>query len=193
MATKIDQKITGWKIKSKDEPPKPTIEAVQRPKALKGTTYKLKTNAAAVYVTLNDIEVSGKLQPFEIFISTKNTAHYQWTTAVTRLISAVFRRGGNVTFLIQELKEIFDPADSGVWVEGKYIPSLVAQIGHTIEEHFKSIGLIEIEKPDVVLEEKKAAFGDMKNATVCKKCGDKAVVLMDGCSTCCSCGDSKCG
>jgi hypothetical protein len=184
---KIDQKITGWKIKTKEEP---TIEAVKRPKAINGTTYKLKTNDAAVYVTLNNIEVDGKLLPFEIFISTKNPEHFQWTTAVTRLISAVFRRGGNVAFLVQELKEVFDPAGSGIWDGGRRIPSLVAQIGYTIEEHFKSIGLIESEKPNPILEEKKA---DMKNATICKKCGDKAVVLMDGCSTCCSCGDSKCG
>jgi len=107
-------------------------------------TYKLKWPASdhAIYVTLNDIEVGGRRRPFEIFINTRNLEHYAWTVALTRMISAVFRRGGDVTFVAEELKAVFDP-QGGQWIGGRYVPSLLAAIGDVIERHMIETGFID--------------------------------------------------
>lgn len=193
MVEKIDKKIVGWAIKKTDAPAvSTTIEVLERPRVLNGRTYKIKTNDAAVYVTMNDIEIDGKLHPFEIFIKSKNVAHEQWVTAMTRTISAIFRRGGNVTFLAQELKEVFDPAGDGVWDRGRYIPSIVAQVGYAIEEHFQHIGLLDA--PIKKEEAPKVENGEYPaNATECPSCHVKAYVKIENCGKCLACDYSKCG
>ena len=116
---------------------------LEREPVLAGYTYKLKWPASdhAIYVTINDIEVNGRRRPFEIFINTRNLEHYAWTVALTRMISAVFRRGGDVTFVAQELKAVFDP-QGGQWMGGRYVPSLLAAIGDVIERHMVEIGFL---------------------------------------------------
>ncbi|MBX9682349.1 MAG: adenosylcobalamin-dependent ribonucleoside-diphosphate reductase [Hyphomicrobium sp.] len=118
-------------------------QPLARDNALEGITYKIKwpANAHALYVTINDIERDGRRRPFEIFINTKNLEHYAWTVALTRMISAVFRRGGDVTFVAEELKAVFDP-EGGQWMGGRYVPSLLAAIGDVIEEHMIRIGFL---------------------------------------------------
>jgi len=118
-------------------------EPLERPESLVGTTYKLKwpDSPHAIYVTLNDIEVGGRRRPFEIFINSKNMEHYAWTVALTRMISAVFRRGGDVSFVVEELKAVFDPR-GGAWMGGRYVPSMLAAIGGVIERHLIAIGFI---------------------------------------------------
>ena len=115
----------------------------ERDAVLAGYTYKLKWPASdhAIYVTLNDIEVGGRRRPFEIFINTRNLEHYAWTVALTRMISAVFRRGGDVAFVAEELKAVFDP-QGGQWMGGRYVPSLLAAIGNVIERHMIEIGFL---------------------------------------------------
>lgn len=147
MTTKIEKKITSYEVKKEEPKQNEELdsfnELVSRPDTLIGTTYKIKTpnTEHALYVTINDIEHNGKLRPFEIFISSKDTSHHQWTSALTRIISAVFRKGGDCTFLVEELKSIFDPR-GGYIQKGAFIPSLMADIGIILEKHFKTIGLI---------------------------------------------------
>ena len=184
-------------------------ERVERPARLLGATYKIKTTLSdhALYVTINDIVLNPGTEhelrrPFEIFINSKNMEHFQWIVALTRIISAVFRKGGDVAFLVEELHSVFDPRGGYFKPGGKYIPSLVAEIGSVIEEHLVEIGLLEREELDAHqrrhVEEKRRAVGAdgddfPETATVCARCSTKAVVVLEGCETCLNCGDSKCG
>lgn len=171
-------------------------EPLDRPEALDGHTYKMKwpESEHAIYVTINDIIQNGQRRPFEVFINSKNMEHYAWTLALTRMISAVFRRGGDVSFVVEELKAVFDPR-GGAWVRGKYIPSMLAAIGSVIEEHMIRIGLIDGEgqhlKTDPhaeIIQMKTAARGKS-----CPSCGGMGVQMVEGCMTCLDCGHSKCG
>ena len=193
-------------------------EKLERPDMLLGSTYKIKTPLTehALYVTINDVILNPGTEhelrrPFEIFINSKNMDHFQWIVALTRIISAVFRKGGDVTFLVEELRSVFDPRGGYFKKGGKYMPSLVAEIGDAIECHLRMIGLLKDEGLDEhqkkLVEEKRAQYeaqAKMKDADdvgssfpvgaqLCAKCHTKAVVKMDGCMTCLNCGDSKCG
>jgi len=195
-------------------------EKVERPEQLLGSTYKIKTPLSehALYVTINDIVLNPgtpyeKRRPFEIFINSKNMDHFQWIVALTRIVSAVFRKGGDVTFLVEELRSVFDPTGGYFKRGGKYMPSLVAEIGDAIETHMKMIGMIQDpgldEHHQKLIDEKRQEFESRQSAAaegdgaadtsfppeaqICGKCSTKAVVMMDGCMTCLNCGDSKCG
>ena len=167
-----------------------------RPEALEGHTYKLKWPGSehAIYVTINDTIINGHRRPFEIFINSKNMEHFAWTVALTRMISAVFRRGGDVSFVVEELKAVFDPR-GGAWVQGRYIPSILAAIGGVIEQHLIRIGFIAGEglglKADP--EARKLAVGDATRGRACPSCGAYEMVMIEGCMTCRACGHSKCG
>lgn len=230
MAIKIDKKITAYKLVTDED--KKAAEAAQapvtniiqmgeplsRPDMLVGNTYKIKTPVTehALYITINDVIMNeGTPQehrrPFEIFINSKNMEHFQWIVALTRVMSAVFRKGGDVTFLVEELKSVFEPSGGYFKKGGKFVPSLVAEIGEVVEKHLQEIGMLK--KPGLdehqqkLVEEKKAEYlekhakagdesndeGFPKGAQLCKKCNTKASILMDGCMTCLNCGDSKCG
>src|SRR6187431_1889523 len=177
-------------------------EEVQRPEFLIGATYKIKTPVSdhAMYVTINDIVLNEgtpyeQRRPFEVFINSKNLDHFQWIVALTRIISAVFRKGGDVTFLVDELKAVFDPR-GGYWQSGgKFMPSIIAELGYVIEKHLQTIGLLK--KPELEQRTKQTdAFAKShfpEGAQLCAKCSTAAVVMMDGCMTCLNCGDSKCG
>ncbi|HEX7814057.1 NrdJb [Dyella sp.] len=246
MAIKIEKKIKGYNVvkpedkaaapapvvAKKDEAPKAEViqmhESLERPETLVGSTYKIKSPLFehALYVTVNDIVLNAgtpheQRRPFEIFINSKNMDHFQWIVALTRIISAVFRKGGDVTFLVEEMKAVFDPRGGYFKAGGIYMPSIVAEIGAVIEQHMKMIGLIQ--DPDMdestkrLIAEKRAAYEAAANptpkaaataaesqpatestgfppgATLCAKCNTQALVLMDGCQTCLNCGYSKCG
>ncbi len=270
MAIKIGKKIKGFSVqtaedraKAADTPaaaaPAPVAEPrrgaeviqmheqIERPDVLVGSTYKIKSPLFehALYVTINDIVLNPgtpheSRRPFEIFINSKNMDHFQWVVAITRIMSAVFRKGGDVTFLVEELKAVFDPRGGYFKAGGVYMPSIVAEIGAVVEDHLKTIGLIvdEALSPEqlALIAEKRAAYeaGLKKNtdlsdgsltspspakagegrgegasasaaakeakdngyppgATMCHKCNTQAVIVMDGCQTCLSCGYSKCG
>ncbi|MDR3441166.1 adenosylcobalamin-dependent ribonucleoside-diphosphate reductase [Telmatospirillum sp.] len=165
-------------------------QPLSRPEELPGATYKVKWPESdhAMYITLNDIVQDGRRRPFEVFINSKNMDHFAWTVALTRMISAVFRRGGDVSFVVEELKAVFDPR-GGQWMGGRYVPSLLAAIGEVIERHMISIGFL----PDPT------AQGSLKMAAVgtsalrqCPKCGQPALIRQEGCETCTNCGYSKC-
>ncbi|MGB3280067.1 MAG: adenosylcobalamin-dependent ribonucleoside-diphosphate reductase [Pseudorhodobacter sp.] len=170
-------------------------EPLDRPASLEGATYKVKWPGSehALYITINDIIISGHRRPFEVFINSKNMEHFAWTVALTRMISAVFRRGGDVSFVVEELKAVFDPR-GGAWVEGKYIPSILAAIGGVIERHLIAIGFIEGEgmglKSDPQAEV--LAVGAPRGKS-CSSCGSFEMRMIEGCMTCGSCGYSKCG
>ncbi|HED15230.1 MAG TPA: NrdJb [Gammaproteobacteria bacterium] len=192
-------------------------EKLERPEMLIGSTYKVKTPLSehALYITINDVILNQGTKyeirrPFEIFINSKNMDHFQWIVALTRIISAVFRKGGDVTFLVEELRSVFDPRGGYFKRGGKYMPSLVAEIGDAIECHLRMIGLLKDDGLDEhqlkLVEEKRAQYETMlgkhdeKNdsefpdgAQLCGKCNTKATIMMDGCMTCLNCGDSKCG
>ena len=238
MAIRIDRKIVGYKVDSTgsaedaavaaapaaaevESKPQDNVvhlhEKLERPEMLIGSTYKVKTPLSehALYVTINDIilnhDTSNELRrPFEIFINSKNMDHFQWIVALTRIISAVFRKGGDVTFLVEELRSVFDPRGGYFKKGGKYMPSLVAEIGDAIECHMRMIGLLKDDGLDehqkkLVAEKRKqfeAAAGTVdrgdcsdfpEGAQLCIKCHTKAAVKMDGCLTCLNCGESKCG
>jgi ribonucleoside-diphosphate reductase alpha chain len=168
-------------------------EPLDRPEALEGQTYKLKwpMSEHAIYITVNDVVVGGRRQPFEVFINSKNMEHFAWTVALTRMISAVFRRGGDVSFVVEELKAVFDPR-GGAWMQGKYIPSILAAIGGVIEEHLIAIGFIEGAGLGLKSDPKAAAVVGQRGAT-CPSCGAYEMVMIEGCMTCRACGHSKCG
>ncbi len=192
-------------------------EKLERPEVLIGSTYKIKTPVSdhAIYLTVNDIILNEGTEhehrrPFEIFINSKNLDHFQWIVALTRIISAVFRKGGDVAFLTEELKAVFDPR-GGYWQPGgKFMPSIVAELGYVIERHLQFIGLMKAPEMDdarrQLIEAKRSEYADRTRqqdafaksdypagAQLCIKCNTAAVVMMDGCMTCLSCGESKCG
>ena len=173
----------------------PLSEPMDRPTELDGATYKLKwpDSEHAIYITINDLIVNGQQRPFEVFINSKNMEHFAWTVALTRMISAVFRRGGDVSFVVEELKAVFDPR-GGAWMGGKYVPSILAAIGGVIEKHMVAIGFLTgvgaglkaDPKADVV------AIG-VKRGKACPSCGSYDLHMVEGCMTCANCGYSKCG
>ncbi|HZV61813.1 MAG TPA: NrdJb [Methylophilaceae bacterium] len=238
MAIKIEKKITGYNVLSEEEKTKPAApapaaqptaeskpstvvqmgEPLSRPDMLVGNTYKIKTPVTehALYITINDVIMNeGTPQehrrPFEIFINSKNMEHFQWIVALTRVMSAVFRKGGDVTFLVEELRSVFDPSGGYFKKGGKYIPSLVAEIGEVVEQHLQEIGMLKKSEPDEhqkkLIAEKRAEYmekitqsgaeinneGFPAGAQLCAKCSTKAAIIMDGCLTCLNCGESKCG
>ncbi len=229
MAIKIESKIVGFSVNKEEETPAveetkapesniiQMHEKVARPEMLFGSTYKISTPLSehALYVTINDIILNHGTEhevrrPYEVFINSKNMDHFQWIVALTRIISAVFRKGGDVTFLVEELRSVFDPSGGYFKKGGKYMPSLVAEIGDAIHCHLVMIGLLKEEGPDEhqqkLIEEKRAQYEQSINlrdqehtsdfpegAQLCKKCNTKAAIMMDGCLTCLNCGDSKCG
>jgi hypothetical protein len=238
MTTKIDKRIVKYRVEKPEDKAQEKAEAakssaavearkesnvvwmhekVERPEMLLGSTYKIKTPVSdhAMYVTINDIVLNEgtpyeQRRPFEIFINSKNLDHFQWIVALTRIISAVFRKGGDVTFLVDEMKAVFDPR-GGYWqAGGKFMPSIIAELGYVVEKHLQMIGLLKAPELDEerkkLIEEKKAEFEARNKQTdafaknhfpegaqLCGKCSTTAVVLMDGCMTCLNCGDSKCG
>lgn len=234
MAVKIEKKIVGYSVAKEEEekaplkavgPKKPEAhdnvvhltEQLERPEMLLGSTYKVKTPLSehALYITINDVILNPGTdhelrRPFEVFINSKNMDHFQWIVALTRIISAVFRKGGDVTFLVEELRSVFDPRGGYFKKGGKYMPSLVAEIGDAIESHMRMIGLLKDDGLDehqkkLIAEKRKEYENTVKtaeakdpgdfpdNAQLCNKCQTKAVIQMDGCLTCLNCGDSKCG
>ena len=254
MTIKIDKQIVDCAVISK-QPETPESAAVadvvhmheklERPEILVGSTYKVKTPLSehALYITINDIVLNQgteheQRRPFEIFINSKNMDHFQWIVALTRIMSAVFRKGGDVTFLVEEMKAVFDPRGGYFKAGGVYMPTIVAEIGAVIEAHLNMIGMIVDDElsPEqkALIAEKRAAYeartkkkpevstkptakaaakpaapevaekanaesgeessaGFPPGATMCNKCNTSAVVIMDGCATCLSCGYSKCG
>ncbi len=233
MAIKIDKKIVGYSVVKEDEASAETLpveeraqdsnviqmhEKVARPEMLVGSTYKIKTPLSehSLYVTINDIILNAGTEhelrrPFEIFINSKNMDHFQWIVALTRIISAVFRKGGDVTFLVDELHSVFDPRGGYFKKGGKFMPSLVAEIGEAIDSHLRFIGMLKDEELDEhqqqLIDQKRREFeqasqqvdsADARSefpagAQLCSKCQTKAAIQMDGCMTCLNCGDSKCG
>ena len=237
MATKIEKKIVGYALVNEQDKKDAENKAVEveaqriaatkvvqigeplsRPDKLVGNTYKIKTPVTehALYITINDVIMNDGTpqehrRPFEIFINSKNMEHFQWIVALTRVMSAVFRKGGDVTFLVEELKSVFEPSGGYFKKGGKFVPSLVAEIGEVVEQHLQEIGMLK--KPGLdqhqqkLVDEKKAEYlekhakvdeevtaeGFPKGAQLCGKCNTKAAIVMDGCLTCLNCGESKCG
>ncbi|MEW6990265.1 hypothetical protein AADZ91_06185 [Colwelliaceae bacterium 6441] len=218
----ITQVITAAKVNSpqeqNNEPSQPQSthlnETIKRPEMLIGSTYKIKPPVSdhALYITINDILLDqGSEQetrrPFEIFVNSKNMEFYSWVVALTRVISAVFRKGGDCTFLVEELKAVFDPK-GGYYQRGTgiFMPSVVADIGHIIETHLKTLDMLPSSEIDThqqayIQQKREAANAEKESeknvfpatASKCHKCHQKSVVLLDGCATCLNCGDSKCG
>ncbi len=169
---------------------------LEREEKLDGATYKLKwpESEHAIYITLNDAVIGGRRRPFEVFINSKNMEHYAWTVALTRMVSAVFRRGGDVSFVVEELKAVFDPR-GGAWMGGRYVPSILAAIGGVIERHMIEIGFIEGEGLGLKSDPKAQviAVGERPKGPACPSCGSFSMQMAEGCMTCSACGHSKCG
>ena len=226
MSIKIEKKIVSYSVvdktdEQKDEKKEIPAEVVQigeplaRPDTITGSTYKVKTPVTehALYITINDVIMNEGTdqehrRPFEIFVNSKNMEHFQWIVGLTRVMSAVFRKGGDLTFLIEELESVFDPNGGYYKKGGKYVPSLVAELGQVLEEHLKNIGMLKVTEPEEhqqqLIDDKKAEYlkknpdklddsGFPKDAQLCNKCQTKAAIMMDGCLTCLNCGESKCG
>jgi ribonucleoside-diphosphate reductase alpha chain len=161
-----------------------------------GQTYKIKwlDSDHAFYITVNDIEKDGRRRPFEVFINSKNMEAYAWALALTRMISAVFRRGGDVSFVVEELKAIFDPR-GGQWSGDRYVPSLMAAIGEVLEKHMIAIGFIAPHSAPLVPSERRAVAVAAEGAPArfCPRCGQPSLVKIEGCESCVACGYSRCG
>ena len=212
MSIKIEKKITAYEVaKPEDEAQKESNVAsiaplLERDEVLVGSTYKIKTphSEHAMYITINDVivnqgEASEHRRPFEIFINTKNMEHFMWIVTLTRIISAIFRKGGDITFLVEELKAVFDPRGGYYKKGGKYMPSIVAEIGEVIQKHLVSIGMMEgqLQTEELIAKRKEAeeklGKEGVANGAQCDKCSAMAVVRLDNCNCCLECGDSKCG
>src|SRR5215207_5072007 len=182
-------------------------QPLDRPEELPGRTYKIKWPGSdhAIYITINDVMQDGRRRPFEIFINSKNMEHYAWTVALTRMISAVFRRGGDVSFVVEEMKAVFDPR-GGAWMEGRYVPSLLAAIGDAIERHMIEIGFLPTKRggPERAIQAQVVTLGAERPAESalgfagprlrqCPKCGEAALIRLEDCDQCTSCAYSKCG
>lgn len=172
-------------------------QPLDRPEVLPGQTYKVRWPESdhALYITINDIIQDGRRRPFEIFINSKNMEHFAWTVGLTRMISAVFRRGGDVSFVVEELKAVFDPR-GGSWMNGRYVPSLLAAIGDVIETHLIEIGFLPKDDESPVSEEKmRLAMNETGQTKMayCPKCNQPSLIRQEGCDLCTSCGYSKCG
>ncbi|MEP2682101.1 MAG: adenosylcobalamin-dependent ribonucleoside-diphosphate reductase [Sulfitobacter sp.] len=170
-------------------------DPLDRPAELEGNTYKVKwpDSEHALYITINDIVLNGHRRPFEVFINSKNMEHFAWTVALTRMVSAVFRRGGDVSFVVEELKAVFDPR-GGAWMQGKYIPSILAAIGGVIERHMIATGFIAGEGMGLKTDPQAKVVGlDAPRGKSCPSCGQFDMRMVEGCMTCGSCGHSKCG
>jgi hypothetical protein len=230
MVMKITKDIVGFevaqesteeeKLKAAEEEALSNVvqmhERVERPEMLLGSTYKISTPLSehALYVTINDIVLNPGTEhelrrPFEMFINSKNMDHFQWIVALTRIISAVFRKGGDINFLVEELRSVFDPSGGYFKKGGKYMPSLVAEIGDVLESHLRMIGMMKDEGLDehqekLIKEKREEYESTLKGveasspedfpdgAMLCRKCNTKAMIKMDGCLTCLNCGESKC-
>jgi ribonucleoside-diphosphate reductase alpha chain len=168
---------------------------LDRPDVLIGQTYKIRwlDSDHAFYITINDIEQDGRRRPFEVFVNSKNMDAYAWTVALTRMISAVFRRGGDVSFVVDELKAVFDPR-GGQWMGGRYIPSLLAAIGDVIERHLVAIGFMTPRDATLPPAELRAVAAAAEGAPArrCPRCGSPSFVRLENCDSCVSCGYSKC-
>ncbi len=168
---------------------------LDRPDVLLGQTYKIKwlDSDHAFYITINDIEKDGRRRPFEVFINSKNMEAYAWTLALTRMISAVFRRGGDVSFVVDEMKAVFDPR-GGQWMGGRYVPSLLAAIGAVIETHLVATGFMSSRDANLPKEERRAVAmaAEGAPARTCPRCGSPSFLRLEGCDSCVSCGYSKC-
>jgi ribonucleoside-diphosphate reductase alpha chain len=199
--------ITGSVLSVEEPAPEPAqtlapaapvgTEPLNRPETLEGQTYKIKwpQSQHALYITINDVMVEGAQRPFEVFINSKNMEHFAWTVALTRMISAVFRRGGDVSFVVEELKAVFDPR-GGAFMGGRYVPSILAAIGGVIEEHLINIGFID--GAGLGLKSDPHASDEVQaNVTpsgpACENCGSFEIRMIEGCMTCSTCGHSKCG
>jgi hypothetical protein len=202
---KISKKIVGWAVNktTDDEGNTHTVkEAVtlERPRIVEGRTYKISpaVTDSAMYITINDvIEDDGTRRPVEMFINTKTVAHLQWITALTRMVSAIFRKPGPYLFVADELEQIYDPT-GGYFEGGKMMPSVVAHVAAILREHFIHIGAMEapeltLVQKEVIAEKVEVAKAQGVIPKVCMKCHEAAVLMLDGCLTCTSCGDSKCG
>lgn len=216
---KIDQDIVNYEVIREDDNANQTDtveleqmnEFKQRPEKLTGTTYRVKSPIQnhSMFITINDIVLNEGSEhehrrPFEIFINSKDVEHYQWTVALTRIISAIFRKGGECLFLVEELRSVFDPKGGYFKQGGRYVSSLIAEIGDVIEQHMRSIGMIEDDDDEYVkayIEQKKKEFDNNKkdnpsvddSAQICPSCKNKTYVFSGGCYTCLDCGFSKCG
>ncbi|MBT8410442.1 MAG: ribonucleoside-diphosphate reductase, adenosylcobalamin-dependent, partial [Octadecabacter sp.] len=169
-------------------------EPLDRPQALEGHTYKVKwpDSEHALYITINDIVLNGHRRPFEVFINSKNMEHFAWTVALTRMISAVFRRGGDISFVVEELKAVFDPR-GGAWMQGKYVPSILAALGGVIERHLISIGYIGGEGMGLKSDPQANVVNlGTRPGPACPSCGAFDMRMIEGCMTCGACGHSKC-
>ncbi len=222
MSRRIDKRITGWRVLEDAEATGDASaegagadkvvqmhERLERPQRLDGATYKISTPLSehALYVTINDIVLNEGTEhelrrPFEIFINSKNMDHFQWIVALTRIISAVFRKGGDCTFLVEELRSVFDPRGGYFKPGGHFVPSLVGEIGDVLEQHLRGIGILRDAPADphssawlAGKREQAGMQGDAfpDQAQLCGKCNTRAVMLLDGCMTCLQCGDSRCG
>jgi hypothetical protein len=210
MSIKIEQKITGYAVARPEDEQENNVAHIapllERDDILEGSTYKIKTPLSehAMYITINDVVINAgqpdeHRRPFEVFINSKNMEHFMWIVALTRVLSAIFRKGGDVTFLVEEMKAVFDPRGGYYKKGGRYMPSIVAEIGEVIQQHLVSIGMMEGQLNTAELEAKrkeaemKLGPDAMAKGNQCDKCGAMAVVRLDNCDCCLECGDSKCG
>ena len=216
MTIKISRKIKGYSVAKPDDAKAPTLgpdpvdaievarspgaeviqmhEKVERPEVLIGATYKIRSPLVehAMYVTINDIVLNQGTEyelrrPFEIFINSKNMDHFQWIVALTRIMSAVFRKGGDVTFIVEELRAVFDPRGGYFKAGGVYMPSIVAELGAIVEQHLKMIGLLH--DPELgpeqrkLIAEKRAAYeGRTKKKSEISTAGEMGGAMIDAAS-----------
>jgi ribonucleoside-diphosphate reductase alpha chain len=170
-------------------------QPLNRPEELPGNTYKIAwpESEHALYITINDIVRDGRRRPFEIFINSKNMEHYAWSVGLTRMISAVFRRGGDVSFVVAELKAVFDPR-GGAWMNGRYVPSLLAAIGDVIEKHMVAMGAMPATQEPAIAQRQVVNLPEQgRRLGQCPKCGEAALIRVEGCDQCTNCDYSKCG
>jgi ribonucleoside-diphosphate reductase alpha chain len=176
-------------------PPLPmAVEVMERPRILQGRTYKLKWPQTGDnwYITITH---RGGV-PFEVFITTKVAAHAEWVQALSILLTAVLRRGGDVKFLITELQGIHS-ASGGQYIteQRKFRHSQVAAIGGVIEEEFRVLGMFGTTEPEPEVQKAVppgVTFGQIGEPGCCPECGARPLVHQEGCEKCQICSYTRC-
>lgn len=155
----------------------------ERPTKLQGTVHTIETGNGKMYVTVSTLH--GK--PKEIFISIGKSGQFlnNFCEALGRTISISLQHGVPVDAIYKTLVGI--NSDRVTWFrfeETDKKPSQLLSIPDAIAQLLKRYYMGDNSVPDDVPE----STGEM-----CTKCGSMSVVKIEGCSTCLSCADSRCG
>jgi len=180
-----------------------------RPDIVPGNTHKVKwpTTGDNIYITVTNVDG----EPLELFIKHQDSSIGEWTDALSRMVTGVMRRGGDLRFIVDQLSKV-GSTSGGAFVDGVYRPSVVAAIAGVVEKEFKSLGVYEraigmpignnkndeaeptaeaLQAKDAT--ERKDEHVSVANGAPCPNCKQPFLRRESGCDSCALCGYLRCG